>query len=44
MAVVLPLAPTLNKPKKLLEQVCDVMRPFVIHTNITDEWQIEPTR
>jgi hypothetical protein len=24
--------------------VCDVMRPFVIYTHITDEWQIEPTR
>jgi P2-related tail formation protein len=33
-----------GKPKKLLEQVRDVMGPFVIHTNITEEWQIEQTR
>jgi len=26
MAVVLPVEPTLGKPKKLLDQVCDVMR------------------
>jgi hypothetical protein len=44
MAVVLPVEPTLGKPKTLLEQVRDVMGPFVIHTNITEEWQIEQTR
>ena len=26
MVVVLPVEPTLGKPKKLLDQVCDVMR------------------
>jgi len=26
MAVVLPVEPTLGKPKKMLDQVCDVMR------------------
>jgi hypothetical protein len=39
MAVVLLVEPTLGKPKKLLEQVRDVMGPFVIRTNITDEWK-----
>ncbi len=29
MAVVLPVKPTLSKPKKLLDQVCDVMRPLL---------------
>jgi integron integrase len=36
MAVVLPVEPTLGKPKKLLDQVCDVMR--LKHYSLRTEW------